>query len=35
MATDAQQQIRVTDLDVPQLADVRRQLDEVRSRLPG
>jgi len=25
---NAQQQIKVTDLDVPQLADVRRQLDE-------
>ena len=24
------QQINVTDLDVPQLADVRKQLDEVR-----
>lgn len=33
MATDAQQQIRVTDLDVPQLADVRRQLDEELTHL--
>jgi S-adenosylhomocysteine hydrolase len=30
MAATTQQQISVTDLDVPQLADVRRQLDEVR-----
>lgn len=30
MAANAQQQIKVTDLDIPQLADVRRQLDEVR-----
>ena len=30
MAAGTQQQISVTDLDVPQLADVRRQLDEVR-----
>lgn len=30
MAANPQQQVRVTDLDVPQLADVRRQLDEVR-----
>jgi hypothetical protein len=29
MAVNAQQQIRVADLDVSQLADVRRQLDEV------
>lgn len=33
MAANAQQQIKVTDLDVSQLADVRRQLDEVRLRL--
>ena len=33
MAANAQQQISVTDLDIPQLADVRRQLDEVCSRL--
>jgi len=30
MAATAQQQISVTDLDVSQLADVQRQLDEVR-----
>ena len=29
------QQISVTDLDVPQLAEVRRQLDEVRLCRPG
>ena len=34
MATNTQQQISVTDLDVPQLADVRRQLDEVCPRPP-
>lgn len=34
MAANAQQQISVTDLDVAQLADVRRQLDEVRLRSP-
>ncbi|KAF9781303.1 Prefoldin-domain-containing protein [Thelephora terrestris] len=33
MAADTQQQIRVTDLDVPQLADVRRQLDEELTHL--
>jgi hypothetical protein len=30
MAANTQQQIKVTDLDIPQLADIRRQLDEVR-----
>ena len=34
MATSTQQPISVTDLDVQQLADVRRQLDEVRSHPP-
>lgn len=34
MATSTQQPISVTDLDVQQLADVRRQLDEVRGRPP-
>jgi len=33
MAANAQQQIKVTDLDVPQLADVRRQLDEELTHL--
>lgn len=33
MATSTQQHINVTDLDVQQLADVRRQLDEVRTCL--
>ncbi|KAF9645250.1 Prefoldin-domain-containing protein [Thelephora ganbajun] len=33
MATNTQQQISVTDLDVPQLADVRRQLDEELTHL--
>jgi len=33
MATGTQQQISVTDLDVPQLADVRRQLDEELTHL--
>jgi len=33
MAANTQQQIRITDLDVPQLADVRRQLDEELTHL--
>jgi len=33
MAANAQQQIRITDLDVPQLADVQRQLDEELTHL--
>jgi len=33
MAANNQQQISVTDLDIPQLADVRRQLDEELTHL--
>jgi len=33
MAANAQQQVSVTDLDIPQLADVRRQLDEELTHL--
>jgi hypothetical protein len=34
MATNTQQPVSVADLDVQQLADVRRQLDEVRACPP-